>query len=103
MPSATSAAKASTVSAIGTAGSSMCAYSRSSRGMPSRSRLRCADSRITGADSPSGLSMKLVPGDSGRAPSFVAITISSPTPRLRRHRPSSSSLSPPWPPLNQYP
>ena len=29
------------------------------------------------------------------------MTISSPTPRLRRHRPSSSSLSPPWVPLAQ--
>lgn len=99
MPSATSAAKASTVSASGTFGSAMCAYSRSSRAMPSRSRLRSADSRITRADSPSALSVKLVPGASGRAPTLVAITISSLAPRLRRQRPSSSSLSPPWLPV----
>ena len=79
----------------------MCAYSTSSRDTPSRSRLRSADSRITRADSPSALSVKLVPGASGRAPTLVAITISSPTPRLRRQRPSSSSLSPPWVPLAQ--
>ena len=101
MPSATSSAKASTVSASGTAGSSMCAYSKSSRDMPSRSRLRSADSRITRADSPSALSVKLVPGASGRAPSLVATAISSPTPRLRRQRPSSSSLSPPWVPTQK--
>ena len=36
----------------------MCAYSRSSRATPSRSRLRSADSRITLADSPSALSVE---------------------------------------------
>ncbi len=79
----------------------MCAYSRSSRSVPSRSRLRSEDSRITLADRPSALPVKLVPGASGRAPSLVAITISPPMPRLRRQRPSSSSLSPPWVPLTQ--
>jgi hypothetical protein len=106
VPSATSSAKPSTVSASGTAASSMCAYSRSSLAMPSRSRLRSADSRITLADSPSTLcalavSVKLMPGATGRPPSLVATTISSPTPRLRRQRPSSSSLSPPWLPVFQ--
>ncbi len=40
-------------------------------------------------------------GTFGRAPSLVAITISSPTPRARRQRPSSASLSPPWVPSTQ--
>jgi hypothetical protein len=40
-------------------------------------------------------------GAIGRAPTLVAMMISSPIPRLRRHRPSSSSLSPPWVPLTQ--
>jgi hypothetical protein len=69
--------------------------------------LRSADSLIALADRPSmGVSdpsgrTNPFAGASGRAPALVAMTISSPMPRLRRHRPSSSSLSPPWVPLTQ--
>ena len=82
----------------------MCAYIRSSRDTPIRDMLRSADSLIALADRPSisisepSERTKSVAGASGRAPTLVAMTISSPMPRLRRQRPSSSSLSPPWVP-----
>lgn len=69
--------------------------------MPSRSRLRSADSRITLAESPSMSRLNPLVGAFGRAPSLVAKVISSPIPRLRIQRPSSSSLSPPCVPLTQ--
>ena len=80
----------------------MCAYIRSSRDTPIRDMLRSADSLIALADRPSNAtSSNPVAGASGRAPTLVAMTISSPMPRLRRQRPSSSSLSPPWVPCTQ--
>lgn len=71
------------------------------RSMPRRSRLRSADSRMTLADRPSTSRLKPLVGWLGRAPSLVATVISSPMPRLRSQRPTSSSLSPPWVPLTQ--
>ena len=85
----------------------MCAYIRSSRPTPRRDMLRSADSLIALADRPSISTSeppertKSAAGASGRAPTLVAMTISSPMPRLRRQRPSSSSLSPPWVPCTQ--
>jgi hypothetical protein len=69
--------------------------------------LRSADSLIALADRPSisitepSDPVNPLEGASGRAPTLVAMTISSPMPRLRRQRPSSSSLSPPWVPFTQ--
>jgi hypothetical protein len=69
-----------------------------------RDMLRSADSLIALADRPSiAISdpsgrTKPAAGAKGRAPTLAAMTISSPIPRLRRQRPSSSSLSPPWVP-----
>ncbi len=106
-PEVTSSANPSTVSDSGTDVSWTCAYIRSRRDSPMRDMLRSADSLIALADSPSiSITAPSEPtnpaeGASGRAPTLVAMTISSPMPRLRRQRPSSFSLSPPWVPLTQ--
>ncbi len=71
------------------------------RSTPSRSLLRSADSRMDLADRPSTSRLNPLEGAFGRAPSFVAMVISSPMPRLRIQRPSSSSLSPPCVPFTK--